>query len=87
MVVPVFLAAHKVSLVVALAVVFHFRGKKIPREKLGIQSQLCMRAGSLQACPTLGTPIGCNPPGFPVHRILQAKILEWVAISSFRGSS
>ena len=29
----------------------------------------------------------CSPPGSSVHRILQAKILEWVAISSSRGSS
>ena len=28
-----------------------------------------------------------NPPSFSVHRILQARILEWVAISFFRGSS
>ena len=46
-----------------------------------------MRAGSLQSRPTLCNPIECNPPGFPVHRILQAKILEWVAISFSRGSS
>ena len=32
-------------------------------------------------------PIDCSPPGSPVHRILQAKILEWVAISFSRGSS
>ena len=37
----------------------------------------------------LGPPIimGCNPSGFSVHGILQAKILEWVAMPSFRGSS
>ena len=29
----------------------------------------------------------CSPPGSSVHGILQARILEWVAISSFRGSS
>ena len=32
-------------------------------------------------------PIGCSPPGFSVHGILQARILEWVAISFSRGSS
>ena len=31
--------------------------------------------------------IDCNPPGSSVHGILQARILEWVAISSSRGSS
>ena len=29
----------------------------------------------------------CSPPGSPVHGILQARMLEWVAISSSRGSS
>ena len=32
-------------------------------------------------------PMDCGPPGFSVHGISQAKILEWVAISSSRGSS
>ena len=32
-------------------------------------------------------PIGCSPPGSSVHGILQARILEWVAISSSRGAS
>ena len=32
-------------------------------------------------------PMDCSLPGYPVHRILQARILEWVAVSSSRGSS
>ena len=36
---------------------------------------------SLQSCPTLCDPIDGSPPGFPVPGILQARILEWVAIS------
>ena len=36
---------------------------------------------------TLCDPVDCTPPGFPVHGIFQARILEWVAISSSRGSS
>ena len=32
----------------------------------------------LQLCPTLCDPIDSSPPGFPVHGILQARILEWV---------
>ena len=40
-----------------------------------------------QLCPTLCDPMDCNPPGFSVHGILQARILEWVAISSSMGSS
>ena len=40
-----------------------------------------------QSCLTLCDPMGCNPPGSSVHRIFQARILEWVAISFSRGSS
>ena len=39
-----------------------------------------------QSCPTLCDPVGCSLPGSPVHGILQARILEWVAISFSRGS-
>ena len=40
-----------------------------------------------QSCPTLCDPMDCSPPGSAVHGILQARILEWVAISFSRGSS
>ena len=39
-------------------------------------------AKSLQLCPTLCNPIDGSPPGSPVPGILQARTLEWVAISS-----
>ena len=39
-------------------------------------------AKSLQSWPTLSDPIDGSPPGSPVPGILQARILEWVAISS-----
>ena len=35
----------------------------------------------LQLCPTLCEPLDCSPPGSPVPGILQARTLEWVAIS------
>ena len=38
-------------------------------------------AKSLQSCSTLCDPIDGSPPGFPVPGILQARLLEWVAIS------
>ena len=44
-------------------------------------------AKSLQSCPTLCDLTDCSPPGSSVHGILQARILEWVAMSSSRGSS
>ena len=40
-----------------------------------------------QSCPTLCNPVDCSPPGSSVHGILQARILEWVAILFSRGFS
>ena len=40
-----------------------------------------------QSCPTLCNAVDCSPPGPLVREILQARILEWVAISFSRGSS
>ena len=40
-----------------------------------------------QLCMTLCDPMDCSPPGFSVHGILQARILEWVAIPFSRASS
>ena len=42
---------------------------------------------SLQLRPTLCDPVDCSLPGSYVHGILQARILEWVAMSSSRGMS
>ena len=39
-----------------------------------------MRAKSLQSCPTLYDPMDCSLPGSSVHGLLQARILEWVAL-------
>ena len=43
--------------------------------------QVAAAAKSLQLCPTLCDPIDGSPPGSPVLGILQARTLEWVAIS------
>ena len=55
----------------------------------------CVHAESLQSCPTLrdpmdcspSGPMDCSPSGSSVHGILQARILEWVAVPSSKGSS
>ena len=47
----------------------------------------CMHAQSLQSCPTLCNPMDCSQTSSTVHGILQARILEWVAIPFSRGSS
>ena len=54
------------------------QGKTYENKKVKVVSQLC---------PTLCDPIDCSPPGSSVLGILQARILEWVAISFSRGSS
>ena len=46
-----------------------------------------MHAKPLQSCTNLCHTGDCGPPGSSVHGILQARILEWVAVSSSRGSS
>ena len=45
-----------------------------------LQVRLCMRAKLIQSCPPLCDLVDCSPPGFSVHGILQARILEWVAM-------
>ena len=47
----------------------------------GVLSAAAAAAKSLQSCPTLCNPIDGSPPGSPVPGMLQARTLEWVAIS------
>ena len=49
---------------------------------LGKLNAAAAAAKSLQSCPTLRDPIDGSPAGCPVPGILQARTLEWVAISS-----
>ena len=49
-------------------------------------SELCLNSRD-RSCLTLCDPMDCSPPGASLHGILQARILEWVAISCSRGSS
>ena len=51
-----------------------------------IEIKVCC-AKLFQSCPTLCDPMDCSPPGSTIHAILQARILEWVAMPSSRGSS
>jgi len=48
---------------------------------------VCVRAKLLQSCLTLCDPMDYSLPGSSVHGILQARILEWVAMPCSRGSS
>ena len=56
------------------------RGERISGTR-NESAQVPAAAKSLQSCPTLCDPIDGSPPGSPVPEILQARTLEWVAIS------
>ena len=60
-------------------ILIQFLGWEDPLEKG--QAAAAAAAKSLQSCPTLCNPIDGSPPGFPIPGILQARTLEWVAIS------
>ena len=54
----------------------------------GLTSQvICLLSEVAQSCPTLCDPMDCSLPGSSVHGILQAVVLEWIAISFSRGPS
>ena len=70
------------------------QGTKIPhavqfgKKKKKIKNHdACRQAKLLQLYSTLGDPVNCSPPGSSVQATLQARILEWVAMPSSRGSS
>ena len=85
----VFLSQHRITLLLPLSLSFSclltiHSYQQWPEER--VQS-VKPAAKSLQLCPTLCNPKDCSPPGSYVQEILQARILEWVAMPSFRGSS
>ena len=58
--------------------------KQIHHKKIFDKKMIVLVA---QFCPTHCDPLDCSLPGSSVQGILQARILEWVAIFFFRGSS
>ena len=60
---------------------------KVSREYLVISFSKESESEVAQSCPTLCDPMDSSPPGSSLHGILQARILEWVAIPFSRGSS
>ena len=54
---------------------------------LCVCARACVCVSVAQRCLTFCSPMDCSPPGSSVHGILQARILDWVAISSCRGAS
>ena len=60
---------------------------ELVQRKIVTHGSLKVKVLVTQSCSTLCNPMDCSPPGSSVHRILQVRILEWVAIFSSRGSS
>ena len=59
----------------------HWQASSLPLMPSGKHNNIWLVAKSLQSCPTLCDPKDGSPPGSPVSGILQARTLEWVAIS------
>ena len=79
----------------AISVLDMYQSQKVGGEKAHLDSEMSNRGTpemttttttSLQSCPTLCDPIDGSPPGSPVPGILQARTLEWVAISFSNAS-
>ena len=70
-------AVRDVKIITIIRIKLLFRFFFFPRHKRTFRTT----AKSLQLCPTLCDPIDGSPPGSPVPGILQARTLEWVAIS------
>ena len=77
--------AHQAPLSMGFSRQEHWSGLPCPPPgdlpDTGIEPAAAIAAKSLQSCPTLCDPIDGSPPGSPVPGILQARTLEWVAIS------
>ena len=62
------------------------RGSVLQPAKQGLGPSLHLmkdkgESEAAQSCPTLCDPLDCSPPGSSIHGILQARILEWIAIA------
>ena len=63
------------------AVLYPLSHRRSPQSNCESESEVA------QSCPTLCDPVNCSPPGSSILGILQARILEWVAISFSKGTS
>ena len=88
-----FLLSTLKTLVLRLFLTFHVSSSRRLYWTLQDESNTCsilparVHVQSLQSCPTLYYPVDCSPPGSFIHGILQARILECLALPSSRGSS
>ena len=63
------------------------RAKKLSPPEISYKIYSTRACSVVQSCLTLGNPMVCSLPGSSVHRVFQARILEWVAMPSSKGSS
>ena len=66
---------------------FNLKHLMIDNRHIRSSYSICVCVLASQSCPTLCDPEDCSPPGSSVCGILQARILQWVAIPFSRGSS
>ena len=74
---------RKTTHMLSVVVLFYFLSTMsfLFQSSVGIDHGVAVAVKLLESCPTLCDPIDSCPPGFPVPGILQARTLEWVAIS------
>ena len=70
-----------------MGVVYHKNSSLLPTflDTIAAAAAAAAAAKLLQSCRTLCNPIDSSPPGYPVPGILQARILEWIAISFYES--
>ena len=76
-----YVAGKSVLLTMKKRGIFNFQYQNISSLTPYLTAATAAAAELLQSCPSLCSPIDGSPPGSPVPGILQARILEWVAIS------
>ena len=75
------------SLAVLCSIKEQNHGSERSPKRLFVEHNMKSESEVAQSCPSLCDPMDCSLPGFSIHGILQARILEWVTISFSRGSS
>ena len=73
--------SHQISIAILRIKSYQYQNIRNPFSSFDITAAFAAAAKSLQSCPTLWDPIDGSPPGSRVPGILQARILEWIAIS------
>ena len=74
------MAAHRAPLSLGFSKQEHWSGLPLPSQCMKVKSE----SEVTQSCPTLSDPMDCSLPGFSIHGIFQARVLEWGAIAFSR---